>query len=268
VFAKDLQDARTVVVDGADGAPMLLVFANSWQFRPYRFALFEEATERDPSLFEGHFMAASGYIGAIERSDDPSCHWANLPKCVEATRRHILALDRIAPDKSTATELVARLLAATGRIGQALSLLSNRCASFTPSANCWALRIELGRAEIAGPEYTHALRAYYAAACTSSSACIHASVFLAGALRARSDYLGALEYYGKAVEAGANTADVWMALAAVARAAGQPNRATEALKKAQRAARGDANKEAQVETALRKVLPANLKEQPSGPATP
>src|SRR5262249_44090539 len=156
------------------------------------------------SLFDGHFIAASGYIGAIERNDDPSCHWANLPKCLEAAARHIRALQSIAPDKSTGTELAARLLAATGRGDQARALLSNRCASFLPSASCWALRIQLGRGEIAGPDYTQALRAYYAAACTNSGTCIHASVFLAGVLRSRSDYVGALEYYGKAVEAGAN----------------------------------------------------------------
>ncbi|HEX3596335.1 MAG TPA: tetratricopeptide repeat protein, partial [Polyangiaceae bacterium] len=78
-----------------------------------------------------------------------------------------------------------------------------------------------------------AIRAYYATACSTDDECIRACLWLADALGRRGDYVGALEYYNRAVRAGSDNARTWTAIAQAARAAGQPHRAMEALRRAQ-----------------------------------
>jgi hypothetical protein len=238
-FARQPEDAFRVVLDGADGAPRLLVLAASPRFAAYRFALMEEAVQRDPALVQARVTAASAYIRAVARTDDPTCHWSNLPLCTQAARGHILAIEKLQPDRSTAVELAARLLAVTGRANEGRTLLSNRCAEFRSAETCWQTRIALGKDENVGSDYTRALRAYYTAACTRPANCINAARFLGNTLSARKDHLGALEYYGKAVDAGDNSATIWHSIAGAARAAGQPHRAAEALKKAQGSSAGN-----------------------------
>jgi lipopolysaccharide biosynthesis regulator YciM len=127
------------------------------------------------------------------------------------------------------------MLAATGRAAEARALLSSTCSSFPKPARCWQVRIELARGEIADESLQAAIRAYYATACNTDDDCIRACLWLAAALGRRGDHIGALEYYNRAVRAGSDNPITWAAIAQAARAAGQPRRAMEALRRAQQA---------------------------------
>jgi tetratricopeptide (TPR) repeat protein len=257
-FAREPTDALTVVPEGPGGAPMLLVLAGSPRLRPYRLTLLEEATERDPDLGPARKAAARAYIEAMETPVGSACALAR-PACLERLNKHILAIARQSPESSLATELTARLLAATGRGDEARALLSSTCSSFTVQATCWQLRISLGNGEVSGPALREALQAYYTGACSNEDTCIRAAIWLGGALEQRGDYTGALEYYGRAVRSGSSTANIWLAIARVARQANQPRRAEEALRRAVRAGASDPESAGQVDQQrLGSVLPPSV----------
>jgi tetratricopeptide (TPR) repeat protein len=231
------EDALRVVPDGPDGVTMLLVLAGSSRLQAQRFDLLEEATARDPSSMLAHTAAARTFLAALESAESSTCHFAQQAICLEHLDRHLLAIARLEPGSSLATELTARMLTATGRAGEARALLSSTCSSFARPAACWQARIGLGRDQVSDQALHDALQAYHTAACTNDDACIRASTWLGATLESRGDNMGALEYYSRAIQAGGDNARTWLAIARVARAAGQPKRANEALQRAQRSAK-------------------------------
>jgi tetratricopeptide (TPR) repeat protein len=235
---------------------MLIVLAGTPLFAAKRLALLEEVTERDPQLVGARKAAAVSYIQALEDHDSPTCHWAQRSACIDHVNKHILALARLQPESSTATELTARLLAAANRTGEARNLLSERCSSFAQPAGCWQLRITLARGEVSGPALREALQAYYTAACANPRACVTAASWLGTELAGRGDYLGALDYYGRAVRSGDESPTLWLAISHVARAAGQPRRANEALDRARRAAQADPELQGKIDQETRSTLAA------------
>jgi tetratricopeptide (TPR) repeat protein len=235
LYTPEPDDVLRVVPDGPDGVTMLLSLANTERFQSRRFELLESATEHDPSSMPARTRAARAYLDALQNAEGSACHFSQQSTCIEHLNKHILTISHLDPKNSLATELTARMLAATGRAAEARALLSSTCSSFPKPARCWQVRIELARGEVADESLQAAIRAYYATACNTDDDCIRACLWLAAALGRRGDHMGALEYYNRAVRAGSDNPITWAAIAQAARAAGQPRRAMEALRRAQQA---------------------------------
>ncbi|HVW28575.1 MAG TPA: O-antigen ligase family protein [Polyangiaceae bacterium] len=232
-YAREAADVMRVVPDGQDGIPMLIALSASPRLAAQRFDLLEMATERDPSSMTAQTLAAHAFLEALENQNTTVCHFAQQASCVERLNRHILAIAHLAPRDAMATEMTARMLAATGRATEGRALLSSNCSTFLAPAHCWQTRITLAQDQMADLALQDAIRAYYATACTTDEECIRASFWLGGALETRGDFMGALEYYNRALRAGGDDARTWLAIARAARSAGQLRRAADALRRAQ-----------------------------------
>jgi tetratricopeptide (TPR) repeat protein len=231
-YAPEPGDALNAAPEGPEGVPMLLAMARSRRLEGQRLNLLELATQRDPSSTSAHTLAARTLLDTVVNREAVTCHFAQQAGCLERLHRHILALERLEPNDSIATELTARLLAATGRAADGRALLSSNCSSFSAAARCWQTRITLAQDQPADLPLQDALRAYYASACINQDACIRACMWLGRALESRRDFMGALEYYNRALQSGSDNATTWVAIANAANQSGQPRRAADALRRA------------------------------------
>lgn len=218
------------VPEGRPGAALLLLLAKRPELEAQQLELLDEAVRRD----EDSQPARVQYVGAALKALDagaPACAGERRQGCLERAEQVARALAERYADSASGVELVARVLARAERVDAALAWLDERCPRLSQGSGCWRLRLELSWERPLDDQRRAALRAYVTLACDGAESCAKACSWVGRQLAAHGSHAAAVDYFGRAVREHPS-ATGWLDLAKAAQAAGQQERAREALRRA------------------------------------
>ncbi len=229
--ARTFEDLLQAVPDGRAGAAMLAAVGATLATEPaaeeLRARSDREAIFRDPSLLDPRIREADAKIRAIASRTSAGC--ADRKVCRAEILAQADAIAAIVPDRSVATQIRARLLAADGNATEAVRLLAATCNQASDRVPCLAVRVQAA-AQVKAPELLDAAsKDLLSAVCMSAVVCAENASWLASLRQERGERGAAVALLERAARESPSNDARWMALATAASAAGAHARALEAL---------------------------------------
>lgn len=189
-------------------------------------ALIREAIRKDPSAGRPRLMLATFLLSNLEGQGRQRCREERRAACLQELQAHLawLKAQQVSPVETTLLE--ARRLSLMQQFADAEALLARRCAELDAPLSCWRARVIAAFRGSRG-HLDEAITAYMGHACVAAQSCGAAAFTIGNLFASEQDWLGAMKFYGRAVQEHP-TRGAWERLSEAAKRAGQPVRARDA----------------------------------------
>lgn len=246
------EELERAVPDGSKGATMLTSFASQPELREHRSRLLEAALVRDGRATKPRLLLAEDLLELVTNGQ-AACSGAGADDCTRRIAALAAEVERLDSSLEAPVVLKARLLANSGREGEALALLSAQCPRFSAQIECLRWQVNIARRARDSTAFAKAASAYLAAACEKPQLCAGAAAWLGAQYEVFGENVQALRMFERAAQE-SETPQSWAQVERVANRLGFVAAAKHAHDRIRRASPAPASPQARSEALDRERL--------------
>jgi O-antigen ligase/polysaccharide polymerase Wzy-like membrane protein len=227
-WARDMDELAETVPAGTSAAAIWDLFGATAPNRKLGATCDERALELEADRTGPHIRLAQDLI--VSRQSGDCASEKNQAKCAASVEEHASVVERELPETSSALQLRARWIAATGDNKKAAEMLKERCAETSDQLPCLELRLHIASQVQDAAIFSDAADALRRASCLNVERCARVNTWIGDAHHARREYGAAVAAYERALR-DEPTDERFLKLAEAASGAGLEVQALKALER-------------------------------------